>query len=156
VANQTVEVQFTNQRQTGFIQICKETEGGLTGTFTFTSPAFAGTQSVTVVQRRNPARLHAADRGRCRPIAVSEGALPAGSAFVALVAVPAGALVGVNAATPGLRRSTSLAGTQTQQTQIIFRNRPARAFMQICKEDRTRSRRHLQLSRAPAFAAPRA
>jgi len=135
VANLETEVQFTNRRQRGFIQICKETVEGLTsGTFSFTSPAFAGTQSITVVP------------GATQPVCTPLIEVNAGT--VAVTEAPA---AGTELATPGARtipadRFISLVGRTATftvvpggpetQTLIVFRNRPVPppGFIQICKE----------------------
>jgi len=118
VMNRTTEVLFINRMKKAFIQICKETEGGLTGTFSFTSPAFAGTRDITVVAGATQPVCAPLIEVNAGSIAVTE--LAAGDTVLASVrTVPAGRCTLTNRTAT----CTIPAGGPSEQTQIIFRNR---------------------------------
>ncbi len=116
-AQQTVII-FRNEVQRAFIQICKETEGGLTGAFGFTSPAFPGTQTINVTA------------GATQPVCAPLTEVNAGTIAITEGAVAGVTLAGVRTVGPGtctladrVATCTIPAGTAAQQTVIIFRNR---------------------------------
>jgi len=154
VANQTTIVEFTN-RGFGYIQICKETrvtdrsdpafqETGsfLFGDFDFTSPSFAGTRRITVVQ--DAAQPVCGDLIRVPAGRTVITELPANgtNGFPTFLAgtrtVPVGAKVQVGS--DEHRRNRQLvfnvpASGPEDQVLAIFRN-AQEAFIEICKETR--------------------
>jgi hypothetical protein len=112
------QIIFTNMPPpVTYIQICKETTGGLTGTFTFTSPAFPEPQVITVYP------------GATQPVCA--GLLQATSGQIVVTEQEgAGYMLGnVRTSGPGsvtysgwTATANIPAGSPEQQTQIIFRN----------------------------------
>ncbi len=118
VGTGVTEVTFTNQRATGFIEICKETEGGLTGTFTFTVEGQNYTINVT--------------SGATQPVCTQPIRVTAGQVTVTEAAATGTTLAGVRTLpTSRLVSSSGRSATATvvasedlsTQTLIIFRNR---------------------------------
>ena len=129
VSGQTTEVRFTNQQKRGFIQLCKETGGGLTGTFSFTSPAFAGPQNITVFADATQPVCAPLTEVVAGEVAVTEAA---GANFTldSVRVATNGSLVGVS----GMTATVNVpAGTPAQQTQLVFRNVPSQGTLKICK-----------------------
>jgi len=107
-------------RQTGTLSVCKETDGGLTGTFSFSSSAFTATQTLTIVA------------GATQPVCGPPIHIPAGTVTASEVAAPGTTLAGARTRPEGnfirLTGSTAtftvMAGGVDAQTLIIFRNSP--------------------------------
>jgi len=104
--------------QTGMLSICKETDGGLTGTFSFSSSAFTETQTINVVA------------GATQPVCGPPLQVPAGTVATTEVAASGTMLSGARTLPEGnflrLTGSTAtftvMAGGLDAQTLIIFRN----------------------------------
>ena len=102
------------------ITLCKETDGGLTGTFTFTSPAWAGPVAIPVVAGATQPVCTAHIQVTAGRIAATEGAA-AGTRLVSARAAGPGALINLNL----LARVVTFtvpAGPPAAQTLGIFRN----------------------------------
>ncbi len=115
----------------GFLEICKETRGGLTGTFGF---SFAGrTTDVTLTP------------GATQPVCTPALQVPAGQVSVTERAAPGTELCGIRTVQPGrlawTRGATAAvtvpAGGPETETTVVFCNKAApKGSLQICKETR--------------------
>jgi hypothetical protein len=113
----------------GYLELCKETRGGLTGTFSFT---FAGrTASVTLTPEAT------------QPVCTPALAVPAGQVTVTERAPAETEICGVRTIQPGRlvwRRGASAAvtvpsGGPEAETTVVFCNKPApKGTIQVCKE----------------------
>jgi hypothetical protein len=118
----------TNSPQ-GYIELCKETQSGLTGTFEFT---YAGhTSRVTVAN------------GSTQPVCAQGQQVPAGQVNVTEKPVPNTEVCGIRTIQPGRLAWTNgstasvvvpAGGPETEST-VVFCNRPApKGAIQVCKE----------------------
>lgn len=130
VAAQTTEVQFTNQSATttGFVQICKETTPGVTaqpcdpsnptGTFSFTSPSFTGTQKISVVAGATQPVCGPLTQVPAGSVAITE-ATGAGFVLTGVRTLGSGSLVDLSGTTATVQ---VMAGGPEQMTEVIFKN----------------------------------
>jgi hypothetical protein len=136
VAGQTTEVQFTNQSVTtspgtgtGFIQICKETTNtlasqicstadGSTGTFSFTSPSFTGTQTISVVAGATQPVCGPLTQVAAGNVQITE-ATGSGFTLSGVRTLGSGSLVDLSGTTATVQIG---AGGPEQMTQVIFKN----------------------------------
>ncbi len=129
VVHNVTEVAFTNQGK-GFIQICKETVDGITGTFGFTSPSFAGTQLITL------------NKGATEP--VCGGLIQVNSGLVQITELAAGDTVLFSARTQPTGYFVKLVGrtvsvvvpttpNPANVVLVIFKN-VRNGYIQICKQ----------------------
>lgn len=111
----------------GSLEVCKETQGGLTGLFTFD----VGTGGRGTSIRVSPG----ADQPVCsKPVDVTAGRVTVGERGVAGTALCGIRTVPAGRSTPNGVASASVAVVAGQQTRVIFCNRPAQpGDVQICK-----------------------
>jgi hypothetical protein len=118
-----------NEAPQGYLELCKETQGGLTGSFDFT---FAGrTSRVTV------------SNGSTQPVCTPGQQVPAGQVSVTEKPTPNTEVCGVRTIQPGrlawVNGATAsvvvpAGGPETEST-VVFCNRPApKGSLEVCKE----------------------
>jgi hypothetical protein len=110
----------------GFLEVCKDADGPVTGTFEFTVPGVPGVQRVTPGLCAPALHLRAGD------VTVTEVARPF-TTLVDVYTLPAGRLVG----SPNLSARTAtvsiVSGDISTQTRVHFVNRQETGQLKICK-----------------------
>jgi len=97
-----------------------ETDGGLTGTFTFSSAAFTQTQTITVVAGATQPVCGPPLQVPAGTVAATEGAAP-GTTLAGAHTLPAGNFIRLTGSTATV---TVVAGGPDAETLIIFHNSP--------------------------------